>query len=112
MEIDTSLASRLCRGIRHCSMNSMRCTTTSDMSFPILLDREACTSRSDRAESLLPRDTVVVASDGLFDNLHLDEVIEHGRSGKPIDRMNGLAEPGRLANDRVRTLPCLASPTT
>ena len=50
------------------------------------------------SRKLTPRDTVVVASDGLFDNLHLDEVIEHGRSGKPIDRMNELAN---LANSRM-----------
>ncbi len=47
---------------------------------------------------LSPRDTVVVGSDGLFDNLHLDEVIEHGRSGNPIERMNRLIE---LASARM-----------
>lgn len=35
-------------------------------------------------QELSARDTVVVASDGLFDNLHTDEVIEHVRSG-PLD---------------------------
>jgi serine/threonine protein phosphatase PrpC len=34
---------------------------------------------------LRPRDTVVVASDGLTDNVHLDEIIEHVRKG-PLER--------------------------
>jgi serine/threonine protein phosphatase PrpC len=33
---------------------------------------------------LQPRDTVLLASDGLTDNVHLDEIIEHVRKG-PID---------------------------
>ncbi len=58
-------------------------------------------SRSMRIEigpsrTLAPRDTVIVASDGLFDNLHLDEVIKYGKSGKLIDRMNGLANLASL----------------
>lgn len=31
---------------------------------------------------LASRDTLVMASDGLFDNLHLDEIVEHTRRGK------------------------------
>jgi serine/threonine protein phosphatase PrpC len=34
---------------------------------------------------LRPRDTVVVASDGLTDNVHLDEIIEHVRKG-PLEQ--------------------------
>lgn len=47
---------------------------------------------------LTPRDTVVLGSDGLFDNLQIEEVIEHGRRGKPIDRINGLVD---LASARM-----------
>lgn len=32
-------------------------------------------------KKLAPRDTVLLASDGLFDNLHLDEIVEHARKG-------------------------------
>ena len=39
---------------------------------------------------LAPRDTVIVGTDGLFDNLHLEEVIEHGRIGNPTDRVAAL----------------------
>ncbi|MFK7913481.1 MAG: PP2C family serine/threonine-protein phosphatase [Pseudomonadales bacterium] len=35
--------------------------------------------------TLAPKDTLVIASDGLFDNLQLEEVIELARSG-PLDR--------------------------
>jgi len=47
---------------------------------------------------LAPRDTVVVGSDGLFDNLHLNEVIERARIGKPLDRVMELA---KLATTRM-----------
>ena len=40
---------------------------------------------------LARRDTVIVASDGLTDNLHLDEIIRLGRIGKPMDRVDKLA---------------------
>jgi serine/threonine protein phosphatase PrpC len=48
---------------------------------------------------LQPRDTVIVGSDGLYDNLHLDEVIQHGRAGKLLKRMDALAQ---LATQRMR----------
>jgi serine/threonine protein phosphatase PrpC len=35
---------------------------------------------------LAARDTLLLASDGLFDNLHLDEVVELARKG-PIDEV-------------------------
>jgi len=35
---------------------------------------------------LAPRDTVLLASDGLFDNLHNDEIIEHIRKG-PLEKV-------------------------
>lgn len=44
------------------------------------------------SRSLAARDTVIVGSDGLFDNLHLAEVIAHAKSGKPVKRMSALAE--------------------
>ena len=47
---------------------------------------------------LAARDTVIVGSDGLFDNLHLSEVIQHGKSGKPIERINAL---DKLATSRM-----------
>lgn len=31
---------------------------------------------------LVPRDTLVMASDGLFDNLHLEEIAEYTKQGK------------------------------
>lgn len=50
------------------------------------------------AIELASRDTVIIGSDGLFDNLLMDEVIEMGRSGKLIDRIDDLA---RVANSRM-----------
>jgi serine/threonine protein phosphatase PrpC len=47
------------------------------------------------------RDTVIVASDGLFDNLHLDEVIRLGRCGKLSKRMQQLSD---LATRRMHGL--------
>ncbi|MCM2372553.1 PP2C family protein-serine/threonine phosphatase [Aporhodopirellula aestuarii] len=47
---------------------------------------------------LAPRDTVLIASDGLFDNLHLSEICQLARVGQPLDRMNALI---RLASDRM-----------
>ncbi len=41
---------------------------------------------------LAARDTVVIGSDGLFDNLHLAEVIELARRGKPVDRLTAIAQ--------------------
>ena len=48
---------------------------------------------------LAPRDTVVLGSDGLFDNLYLDELVSRVRCG-PIDR--ALEEAARLACRRMR----------
>ncbi|WP_404305711.1 PP2C family protein-serine/threonine phosphatase [Neorhodopirellula lusitana] len=48
---------------------------------------------------LAARDTVVIASDGLFDNLQLFEVAALARSGKPLARMNALVD---LANQRMQ----------
>lgn len=50
------------------------------------------------AQTLSPRDTVIVGSDGLFDNLHFDEVVQLGRKGKPIDRINAMTD---LATTRM-----------
>ncbi|MCA9048076.1 MAG: protein phosphatase 2C domain-containing protein [Planctomycetaceae bacterium] len=48
--------------------------------------------------ALAPRDTVVVASDGLFDNLHLDEILLLGRRGTALHRVTQLAD---LATQRM-----------
>lgn len=44
---------------------------------------------------LAPRDTVVVASDGLSDNLHLDEIVELVRKGPLEPAVDSLAALGR-----------------
>ncbi|MGB7325644.1 MAG: protein phosphatase 2C domain-containing protein [Rubripirellula sp.] len=44
------------------------------------------------ARTLAAKDTVIVGSDGLFDNLHVREVIDMARSGKPIRRITSLAD--------------------
>lgn len=49
-------------------------------------------------QPLAARDSVIVASDGLSDNLQLDEIIELGRSGNLTRRIESLAE---LANTRM-----------
>jgi serine/threonine protein phosphatase PrpC len=50
------------------------------------------------AVTLSARDSIVIASDGLFDNLHLSEVSAIARVGRPLDRMNSLV---KLATDRM-----------
>ncbi|MCD0458992.1 PP2C family protein-serine/threonine phosphatase [Roseiconus lacunae] len=50
------------------------------------------------AINLSARDTIVVGSDGLFDNLHTNEVVQRCRIGKPGRRMEELV---RLATDRM-----------
>ncbi len=50
--------------------------------------------------SLSPRDTIVIASDGLSDNLHLDEIVELVRKG-PLDRAVG--KLGALGRSRMET---------
>ena len=47
---------------------------------------------------LRPRDTVLVASDGLTDNVHLDEIIEHIRKGDLAESAAALVE---LAEQRM-----------
>ncbi len=47
---------------------------------------------------LSPRDTVLLASDGLMDNVHLDEIIECVRKGSLSDAANSVAE---LAHRRM-----------
>ena len=50
---------------------------------------------------LASRDTAVVASDGLFDNLHTDEIVERARRGDPADAARSLARAarGRMQRD-------------
>ncbi|MCC9600252.1 protein phosphatase 2C domain-containing protein [Stieleria sp. JC731] len=50
------------------------------------------------AIALSARDTIVVGSDGLFDNLHVSEIVDRCRIGRPVDRMKSLVE---LATDRM-----------
>ena len=45
--------------------------------------------------SLARRDTVVLASDGLSDNLHLDEIVERMRKGPLLRALDGVADLGR-----------------
>ena len=55
---------------------------------------------------LARRDTVIVASDGLSDNLHLDEIIRLGRIGKPMDRVDKLTLLStRRMNEQCRSQP-------
>lgn len=44
---------------------------------------------------LAPRDTVLLASDGLFDNLHVEEVVERIRKGPLADAVAQLAKDAR-----------------
>lgn len=44
---------------------------------------------------LAPRDTVMVASDGVFDNLHVAETVEHVRKGRLVDVAARLATSAR-----------------
>lgn len=53
------------------------------------------------AVSLAPRDSIVLGSDGLFDNLHLDEINNLSRVGRPLDRINALV---KLATQRMQCL--------
>jgi serine/threonine protein phosphatase PrpC len=56
---------------------------------------------------LRPRDTVVVASDGLTDNVHLDEIIEHVRMGPLADSAIKVADLARSRMARRDTgKPC------
>lgn len=45
--------------------------------------------------SLARRDTVVLASDGLSDNLHLDEIVERMRKGPLLRALDAVADLGR-----------------
>ena len=49
-------------------------------------------------QPLAARDTVIVASDGLFDNLHLDEIIQIGKSGRALERLSRIID---LASQRM-----------
>ena len=49
---------------------------------------------------LRPRDTVLLASDGLMDNVHLDEIIEHVRKGPADAAVDAVVE---LARKRMRS---------
>lgn len=49
---------------------------------------------------LSPRDTVLLASDGLTDNVHLDEIIERVRKGPIETAVNAVID---LARQRMET---------
>ena len=52
-------------------------------------------------------DTVILASDGLFDNLYLDEIIEIMRKGRLEDAAARLAGTARdRMNEKIDDLPC------
>lgn len=55
-------------------------------------------------QSLAARDTVLLGSDGLFDNLHLEEVVQAGRVGAPLDRVSNLVRDTkeRMASGQTR----------
>ena len=42
------------------------------------------------------RDTVIIASDGLFDNLSMDEIAELSRAGPLLTIMSSLAQAARV----------------
>lgn len=46
--------------------------------------------------ALAPHDTVLLASDGLIDNLTVDEIIDHIRSGPLLDAVEAIAAEARL----------------
>ncbi len=50
------------------------------------------------AITLAARDTIVLASDGLFDNLHVHEICQIARQGRPLARMEKLVA---LATERM-----------
>lgn len=56
---------------------------------------------------LSPRDTILLASDGLMDNVHLDEIIECVRKGSLSDAASSVAE---LAQRRMQA-PCAGQPS-
>jgi PPM family protein phosphatase len=45
--------------------------------------------------TLAPRDTLIVGSDGLYDNLHLAEIVERARRGALLPAARALAEAAR-----------------
>jgi len=47
-------------------------------------------------QPLAARDTIILGSDGLFDNLHLDEVVHLGRVGAPVRRVNHLVNQANV----------------
>ena len=49
---------------------------------------------------LQPRDTVLLASDGLMDNVHLEEIIEHIRKGPAEAAVDAVVE---LARSRMQS---------
>jgi protein phosphatase len=57
---------------------------------------------------LAARDTVLLASDGLFDNLYIDEIVESICSGPLVDAANRLVErtQARMRGDAADDMPC------
>ena len=48
--------------------------------------------------NLAARDRVLIGSDGLFDNLHLSEVVAHTKHGPPLEKVAAMS---RLATRRM-----------
>ena len=42
-----------------------------------------------------PRDTLLLASDGLFDNLHIDEIVDYIRKGPLLKSVGGLIDEAK-----------------
>lgn len=55
------------------------------------------------ARRLAQHDTAVVASDGLFDNLHTDEVVDMARTGTPAHAARSLVKAARGRMQRERS---------
>ena len=62
---------------------------------PIFLGTQDMRIELGATVSLAPRDTVVLASDGLSDNLHLDEIVERVRKGPLSRAVDEMAALGR-----------------
>lgn len=51
---------------------------------------------------LVPRDTLVMASDGLFDNLHLEEIAEYTKQGIATSSCSKTRQRLSQAHDRCQ----------
>lgn len=56
--------------------------------------------------ALSPRDTVVIASDGLFDNVSIDEVVDQVRKGKLTQSTSSLVDLACERMQGIQNAPC------